>query len=546
MKIFRTTAVLGTLLLFGAAGCADLEVTNPNDPDREKALATAGDIEALIAGSFQRWWLAEHDFGGPALLLSVASLQHSSSAANVGMLTYSAFPRVSVQNDVTHADYGQIEYSWVQNYRALAAAAEGLRALQDPELAAELGATETLRARIFGRFVQGLAHASIALLYDRGYVIDETVQTIDENGAPILLGEPVGYNQMLTAAIGYFDQAIALSNQAAAAGIQIPADWTALISPSGAAGITMPELRRVINSYKARYRASVARTPQERAAVNWTQVLSDVGAGLHQDLLLDLAFTCNNWGCNEWHWVTYSATWQQATYFIYGMADQSGNYQRWLAQPLASRLPQINGVATDPVLIITPDLRFPQGTTLAQQTANRGRYLFVRTGWSSPDRGTWRWSYYANRQTIVANQLLPYPEIDYDEMRLLAAEAHFRMGQLGAAADSINVSRTFNGLNATDAAGTNTSCVPKLPNGTCGSLFEMLKWEKRLETWQAGPYRTTWYFDGRGWGDLPRGTPQQWPIPAEQASVLGLEITTYGGIGGQFSSPQSTYAWPGD
>ena len=133
-------------------------------------------------------------------------------------------------------------------------------------------------------------------------------------------------------------------------------------------------------------------------------------------------------------------------------------------------------------------------------------------------------------------------------MRLLAAEAHFRLGNIGAAADSINVSRVAQGgLNATNSAGLNTSCVPKLPTGACGNLYEMLKWEKRNETWGTGAYKASWYFDGRGWGDLYIGTPLQLPIPEEQAFVLGLGAPyTFGGVGGPSSAPRSSYAWPGE
>jgi|GEM_PF-5658926 len=43
MKILRILAVTGLVAMAGAA-CADLEVTNLNDPDRERALATPGDV----------------------------------------------------------------------------------------------------------------------------------------------------------------------------------------------------------------------------------------------------------------------------------------------------------------------------------------------------------------------------------------------------------------------------------------------------------------------------------------------------------------------
>jgi hypothetical protein len=89
--------------------------------------------------------------------------------------------------------------------------------------------------------------------------------------------------------------------------------------------------------------------------------------------------------------------------------------------------------------------------------------------------------------------------------------------------------------------------VPRLPDGTCGGLLEMLKWESRVELWQRGNFAASWFFNGRGWGDLYRGTPLQFPIPADQLQVLGLGASyTFGGVGGQMASPGSSYSFPGE
>jgi hypothetical protein len=145
--------------------------------------------------------------------------------------------------------------------------------------------------------------------------------------------------------------------------------------------------------------------------------------------------------------------------------------------------------------------------------------------WARPDRGTWRWSWYKHtRGSEYWSQVrvLDQPEIRVEEMSLLKAEALFHRNDREGAAAIINQTRVAAGLDPTDADGTNTSCVPKLPDGTCGGLFEMLKWEKRLENTFKGPLGNLWYFDGRGWGDLWRGTFLHLPIPCGEAQVLGL------------------------
>ena len=175
-------------------------------------------------------------------------------------------------------------------------------------------------------------------------------------------------------------------------------------------------------------------------------------------------------------------------------------------------------------------------------------YYALGNNWRRPDRGTWRWSYY--RSTVADHRLLDDPKFPFmrmEEMDLLAAEAYYRQNNRARAADLVNKTRVANGLNATNANGTNTSCVPKLPNGQCGDLLEMLKWEKRLQTQYVGPYAAPWYFDGRGWGDLYYGTYLQFPMPCREVEVLKiLPCATYGGPGATMSSPGSVYAWPGE
>lgn len=561
MRHFKGAAAGVLLLTMTAAACADLAVNNQNEPDRGRALARGSDVESLIASAYQQWYVGEHHVGstpvgGPAVWLSSASFQHSSSSANFGLLRYTTLPRQPLLNSITNVDYPTLEWGWSQNYRALAAVSEGLRALAaNPDLAAELGADRALRARMYGKFMQGLAHASIALLYDRAYVVDETVQVIDENDNVVIPGEPVGYAQVMAAALGYFDQAIAIATSPAAAGLSIPANWM-----SATADVNAATFARLAYSMKARYRASVARTPQERAAVNWAAVLQDLERGVRQDFLTDNTYMLNNWGggvTTPGYVFGWSSTFQQLTLMVWGMADQSGSYQRWLGRPVGER----DAFWPDgtPVLIVTPDRRFPQGATLTQQAASPGVLVGIRRSggavanqvqFQQPGRGTWRWSQYYHRELdpTLGNQTGTWPEVDADALRLLAAEALYRTGQLDDAADSVNVTRVgVGGLSPADAQGTNTSCVPRLPDGSCGGLLEMIKWEKRLHGWMRGPYLSWGYFDGRGWGDLYRGTPLQFPIPQQQAIVLGLgQPYTFGGVGGPSASPGSTYRWPGE
>ena len=44
------------LAFFGCEGITDLEVINENNPETERALASAEDVEALIGGTFLTLW----------------------------------------------------------------------------------------------------------------------------------------------------------------------------------------------------------------------------------------------------------------------------------------------------------------------------------------------------------------------------------------------------------------------------------------------------------------------------------------------------------
>lgn len=534
MRITLKHLVVGSLLLVGATACADLEVVNQNDPDAERSLSTPGDVLALIGGSFKNWFYGNYSYYAAGMALSNAAFQHNAPWANSGMEKYGRLPRIAFINSISDGDYNYMTRSWFYSYRAIAAVADGLRSLENPDVADALTADEVGSAKAFAKFVQGISHATVAVLFSEGFQVDETT---DLTAAQ----EPMAYTDLMAAAMGYFDECISLSNGAS---WTLNEDW--LKAP-----LTGPELARVAHSMKARYMTAMARTPAERAALNWNSIIAEVDAGITDDFVMFMDDD-NGWNNDVLGYATYFG-WSQMAYFIYGMADQSGNFQLWNSKSLAAKSHTVDGTQ---ILIVTPDLRFPRGNTVDAQRAETGLYFRVNragseTGgtWARPDRGTWRWSWYKHTRGDEYWDDLQYyqPEIRLSEMRLLKAEGLYRTNNRAAAAAIVNETRVPAGLNATDASGTNSSCVPKLPNGQCGDLFEMLKWEKRLENTAKGPMGVLWYFDGRGWGDLWQNTFLQLPIPCAEAQVLQLlPCQTFGGPGGEFAAAKSVYSWNGE
>lgn len=539
MKTYRKIAVLALTGLL-AAGCMDLEVQNPEDADRERALRNANDIESLVAGTYRNWYNVTISSGGVGAPLATMSYQHTATAANFGMVDFSYPGSARVDHMPADPYYGQFNHAWVQLYRAVSSVTEGLRMIdeQDMTLTPSGNIDRNARIQAYGYFVLGLAHGYAAMLYDQGYIYDPSIPMEDVELAP--------YTEVHEAAQRYLDRAIA---EATGKTFTIPQEWM----PTA---VDAPQLIRLAYSYKARIRAAVARTPAERAAVNWPQVIQDIDRGVTATWNWDMR-TGSGWTTSLHLNIFRLGAWGQASYFVYGMADQSGQYQRWIARPHWERHPFLSeDQSSDPFLIITDDTRFPRGTTLAEQmlAANQGRYIEILNRsatnnysqqFARPDRGPFRWSFYRTHRWNLwgspnSNQH-DWPEMPIAEMDLLKAEALYRTGDRAGAATLVNQYRTAAGLNATDADGTNTSCVPKLPNGTCGDLFEMLKWEIRMETAYLGYMTAPWYFHGRGWGDLAEGTPLQLPVPGREAELLNIQPYTFGGIGGQSSAPVGTY-----
>jgi hypothetical protein len=533
MRLLRIT-VLCALLLGGASACENLALPNTNQPDQTRVIATAGDLETLVANSYLTLfygytWQTD-------LVLSTTAFQHSSMSASFGMVQLSKIPREPIKNTTSDAYAPMYQEIWYNSYAAIKPAVDGLNATnpENPDglriIDETTGADNTARTRAWARFVQGLGHGLLALTYDQAIVYDQGDDPTTLAMAP--------YGDVMKEALAMLDDAAAIT---AANDFTIPATWF------GNVGMTKAQFLKTINGYQALLRAGVARNPTERNAVNWAAVIADVDASFQcaatscENLTIDA--DPNVWIHGSHYYVgfaTEAGAWAQTFYFINGMADQSGAYQAWLAKPVLNRTP---------FLIITPDTRYPQGATATAQAQNPGKYVLYggTRGHVRSDRGSWRWSLYRDyRLDDTPGNQGPSIMMSGRDLRLLKAEGLLRTGNLAGAADIINETRVPNALGPTNAAGLNPTCTPRLPNGSCGNLLEMLKWEKRMESYfysYAGAFT-----DSRGWGDLYRGTPIHLPVPARELQVLGLPLYTFGGPGGYANgaSPGSSYAYPGE
>jgi hypothetical protein len=511
-KIGMWTAVIAL-----AGACVDLDVTNFNDPDRERALSSASDVEALISGGFQSWWTTAH-YSYPAAAMSTAADAHSSSWGNWGMRDSGWEPRKAYNNDPAYSYNNLAETPWAESYQGLAAVRDGLLTLladtdDGTNMRNELGEDGTARLEVFGKFIQAMSLANLAVVFDQAFIVDENVDDI----AGL---EMQSYTAVWAAAEQKFNEVIQMANGAA---WTIPSNWVAFNGDWS--GSYTAEIAR---AYKARYATQVPRTAEERAALNWSAILADASGGLSKDFAGYYEEGGNwAWMRAKLHTATYTG-WARIDYRTIGPSDASGQWETWInASPDDKR----------PFDIDTDDSRITGG-----DPKTSGKY--IRYMGNSPfpaDRGIyhysnyidWRWYYI--RQ---ANFVTEWPDLTQWELDFIAAEANYRLGNRDATMAHVNASRAQGDLPPfTDANGVapgGDRCVPQNPDGSCGDLWEAYKYEKRVELFHYG--FATEYFDDRGWGDLVDWTWQQVPVPGSELELLLMEVYTFGGPGGNSSA----------
>ncbi len=503
--------LLRVLLLVGslgvaAVGCRDLSVANPNDPDRDRAGQTPSDVQALISGAFYGWYLVYHGYH-PNAALSVAADAHSSSWMNWGMMDSSWEPRIAFNNDPTYAYRAVAEVPWMESYASLTSVRDGLSAIAGGVVIEEAGVDVTPRALAFGKFVQAQSLANIALLFDQGFVVDETRD-------PAAL-EIVPATQVWDAALEKYSEVIEIASNHS---FTIPAEWVGFNREW-----TETDLIAFTKAYRARHTMSMARTRAERDEIDWERVLSDVS----DDLPFDFGTFDDgpNWGSHgQKLQACCSPAWARIDYRTIGPADVSGAWESW-----------INAAPEDkvPFDVLTPDSRITQ----PMQPTTDGKY--IRYLGSSPfpiSRGVYHWSnyMYSEWESYFDTGFTGYyPDLTQKEVDFIRAEAWYRTQQVDRAREVVNKYRAngdlppFSGTENPDGP---ESCVPQMPDGSCGDLWETLKYEKRIEVFHYGMAQE--YFDDRGWGDLVEGTFLELPVPGSELLLLLMDIYSFGGAEG--------------
>jgi hypothetical protein len=483
MRKFYSVASAAALLLGSA--CNNLDVTNPNNPDVARALASPEDVRNISISTVNSWYLTS-TYVEPYISMCVTADACTGNFGNFGMRFNNLEPRIAFENNSAGADRAVAESPWNFNYQTLGAANDALRAYKAGIALAT--PAETAKFKALAQFTQAASLMNLALIFDRAFNVDETFDATA--GAP----ELVPYKDVSTFAAGKFDQLITdLQGKAET--------YDPTVIPLTAA-LTSSRLLRMANSMEALLLAYTPRTAAETGSVDWNKVaaLADKGIGTGSaGAPFDFVVIGDN---NNWY--SYTAFYQDELTWV--RVDQRLINRMDPSQPV-----KFTGTAVPRGS--SPDARYVSDFTFNTPViGDPSRGIYMQSPW-------YHSRYQAHSRTSPTSARGPAPYLLAAESDLVRAEALIRKAapDLATAAALINNSRVTRGhLPAATAA------------EGAAKLLSYIDYEREIELHATSGFTL---FQRRHVDGLQPGTYRHLPIPAKELETLALPIYTFGGVG---------------
>ena len=549
MKTMNRALGAGIAALIVVAACnSDLNVINPNAPDARRALSDPAALEAVAGGTMHSWFQGYQGMmaGGP---LSTLADAYSSSWNNYYMLYINSQDADGSRNsrpwknDLGAKERAHLEWYWTAYYSVASSASDVLRAIRTDKVVIN-NAADTKRAETIAAFMNGAAHSGISMNYNKGYIIDETVD--------ITALKYSTRKEMRDAAVSKLDAAIALAN--ANTFNTLPA-WT------NGRSYTNKQIAQIANTMAAMTLAYYPRDAAENATeVDWNKVASYASKGMSTGTPFDFVFVqdgCTNW-CDEiksfWFGdITTGVVHTRVANLLDPVTQKDpycGSVGSVTCAPGRGGNPQPN----------SPDKRLGDGTfgdaSLVDDygtipvtaTSKPGTdFAYISFELFSSSRGQYHQSNIVQiRYDLSKNQdptgivggFGPIPVMSPAQNDLIWAEALIRGAtpNLALAATLINNTRvTRGGLPPATAA-----------DGVDG-LLTKLQYEQDVELLGLG---ATPFYNRRRLpncvqtpggpcvGGLRAGTPHEMPVPAKELAVKSEPFYTYGGSSNPANSPK--------
>lgn len=526
----------------------NLNVENPNDPDKIRSLGQPSGLQALLGGGVRTWVETRENYY--VMPLDAQADNYTASWNNAAMRFYSSVGsdcpiRCGWTNSSTAPEAAggpTVEVLWYGYYNVLTTANNVLIGIENLHVCFDddctVDSTLTQRNKSIARMLQGMALAGIAMIYDQGFIVDETTDLSAPKNLPFSTRQEVR------------DAALAKLEQAyTEAGVR---PWS---TPGGSdpswfglgsgRSYTNVQIRQLIRTMQAELVAMFPRNSAENTAADWAAVANYASQGISSGTPFQFEFyidqTTRECG------VACIKTW--------GNSVSTERVDTRVAALLTTNhqdpWPAPGG---NPCPTISSDKRVGDGTYGPASNAN-----YNQVGITNPataNAGTdyacagvaifpaARGSYHQSNLQHVRYHQLAYRGEDFPaddgtgqdplyttQMNdLLWAEGLIRSGGSAVtAATLINKSRvTRGGLTAlTGAEGT-------------PALIAALQYEQEIEFMGQGvdPFfnrRRSGYNAAAGGGrpayvdGLIPGTPRHMPVPAKELDILTRAVYTFGG-----------------
>jgi len=477
-------SMVGAAALVLAGACNDLDVTNPNNPDIERALSSPEDVQSLAISTLNSWYLNATTIEDPHMQ-SVTADVTTANFGNFGMRFNNLEPRIAYNNSSANNDRFVTEEAWDFSYGTIGAANDALRAIKG---GLSLGSpTITEKYQHLAMFSQAASYFKLGLMFDKAFVVTE-------DSDPVTPPTLVPYAAVVDSASAMFDRLIA-----ATAGKSHTYAVTDIPMPDGA--LTSGRLNRIANTMHALLLAYEPRNPTQAGAVNWAKVaaLADKGIGTGS---AGAPFNFAVQG-DAVTWFSYIAGYGDERTWI--RTDH-----RVINRMNPSVPPKFDG--TIPPEGSSPDSRY---------TSDFG---YVPPPIGDPARGIYMQSVFVHDRYIDHTALSPtafetaVPYILAAESDLVRAEALIKSGgSRVTAAQLINNTRVNRG-GLTPATGAEGDAA----------LLSMISYERDIELINTSG-TTLWWRRSITDQPLQPGTVCQLPIPAKELETLALPIYTFGG-----------------
>ena len=257
----------------------DLNVSNPNDPDKIRSLGQPSGLQQLLGGGFRTWVETRENYY--VMPLNAQADNYTASWNNAAMRFYSSVGsdcpiRCGWTNSSTAPEAAggpTVEVLWYGYYNVLTTANNVLSGIETLHVCFDddcsVDSTLTQRNKAISRMLQGMALAGIAMVYDQGFVVDETTDLSAPKNLPFSTRQEVR-----DAALAKLSQAY---TEAGVVAWTTDPDWSGIGSGSA---YTNVQIQKLIRTMQAELIAMFPRNSAENTAADWATVANYASQGI--------------------------------------------------------------------------------------------------------------------------------------------------------------------------------------------------------------------------------------------------------------------------